>query len=104
MYITDVIYDDLNVQQMKSIRPTAQHRRVDLLITEADSQGYVRAHIVLPALVYGVASHALVRAGVSNSTSIQIPALIRAALYRRQAGMIGQGKSLWPDVHIDDSE
>ena len=104
MYITDTVYDDLNVQQMKSLRPTAHPRPVDLLITEADTQGYLRAHIVLPLLIYGVASQALVRAGVSHSTSIQIPTLIRAALDRGQAGMIGQGKSLWPDVHIDDSE
>ena len=76
----------------------------EAIITEADTQGYLRAHIVLPSLIYGVASHALVHAGVSHSTSIQIPTLIRAALDRGQAGMIGQGKSLWPDVHIDDSE
>ena len=102
LYITDTIYDDLNIEQLKSINPQALHRPVDLLITEADAEGYVRAHIVLPSLIYGVATHALVRAGVSNSISIQIPGLIRAALDRRQAGMIGEGKSLWPNVHIDD--
>ncbi len=75
-----------------------------MLIAEADTQGYVRAYIVLPSLIYGFATHRLVKAGVSNSISIQIPFLIRASLARKQAGMIGQGKALWPDVHIDDSE
>ncbi|RPD75004.1 NAD-P-binding protein [Lentinus tigrinus ALCF2SS1-7] len=102
LYISDTIYDDLNVEQIKSIRPNAQHRAVDVLIAEADAEGYVRTYIVLPALIYGIATHALVRAGVSNAHSIQIPALIRAALDRKQAGMVGQGKALWPDVHIDD--
>ncbi|RPD59610.1 NAD-P-binding protein [Lentinus tigrinus ALCF2SS1-6] len=102
MYVTDTIYDDLNVEQMKSINPNAYHRPVDVLIAEADAQGYVRAHIVLPSLIYGMATHALVRAGVSNNISIQIPWLIRAALDRKQPGMVGYGKSVWPNVHIDD--
>ncbi|TFK90669.1 NAD-P-binding protein [Polyporus arcularius HHB13444] len=102
VYPTDTVYDDLDVEQIKSIRPDAPHRPVDLLIAEADTQGYVRAYIVLPSLIYGFATHRLVKAGVSNSISIQIPFLIRASLARKQAGMIGQGKALWPDVHIDD--
>ncbi|KAI0701895.1 NAD-P-binding protein [Cerioporus squamosus] len=103
LYPTETIYDDLNVEQIKSISPEAPHRSVDLLITEADTQGYLRAYIILPSTIYGLAKHSLVRAGVSNGISIQIPYLIRASLARKQAGMVGQGKALWPDVHIDDT-
>ncbi|KAI0701894.1 NAD(P)-binding protein [Cerioporus squamosus] len=103
LYPTETVYDDLNVEQIKSIPLEAMHRTVDLLITEADTQGYLRAHIILPSTIYGFATHALVRACVSNGISIQIPFLIRASLARKQAGMVGQGKALWPDVHIDDT-
>ncbi|TFK90670.1 NAD-P-binding protein [Polyporus arcularius HHB13444] len=103
LYATETIYDDLNVEQIKSIPSEAPHRSVDLLIVEADTQGYIRAYIVLPSTIYGPATHSLVRAGVSNGISIQIPFVIRASIARKQAGMVGEGKALWPDVHIDDT-
>ena len=64
--------------------------------------GYVRTYIVLPSTIYGVASNALTEAGVQNPYSIQIPTLIRAAVSRGQAGMVGEGAALWNNVHIDD--
>ncbi|CDO74490.1 hypothetical protein BN946_scf184979.g45 [Trametes cinnabarina] len=87
MYATDVIYSDLNVEQIKSIPPTAFHRDVDLPIMQADEEGYVRAHIILPATVYGIAQGPLFEAGVSNPHSMQIPRLIRAALDRKLADL-----------------
>ncbi|KAI0327641.1 NAD-P-binding protein [Cubamyces sp. BRFM 1775] len=102
LFATETIYSDLDVEQLKSIPPTAIHREVDLAIMEADEQGYVRAHIILPSTIYGLAQGSLFDAGVSNPHSIQIPSLIKAALQRKQAGMVGLGKAIWPDVHIDD--
>ncbi|KAI0360218.1 NAD-P-binding protein [Trametes cingulata] len=101
-YATETVYSDLNVEQIKSIPPTALHRNVDLAIMEADAQGYVRAHIILPSTIYGIAQGALFDAGVSNPHSIQIPYLIKASLDRKRAGVVGPGKALWPDVHIHD--
>ncbi|KAI0707122.1 NAD-P-binding protein [Earliella scabrosa] len=101
-YATEIIYDDLNVEQIKSIPPTALHRNVDLLIFEADSEGYARTHIITPSTIYGLAKHPLVDAGVSNQHSVQIPIIVKASLDRKRAGVVGKGKSIWPDVHIDD--
>ncbi|OJT06574.1 hypothetical protein TRAPUB_2569 [Trametes pubescens] len=102
MYATETIYSDLNVEQLKAIPPTAFHRNVDLLIIEADTQGYARTHIIFPSTIYAIAEGSLFDAGVSNPHSIQIPYLIKAALARKQAGVVGKGKALWPDVHIHD--
>ena len=104
MYATETVYDDADVEQIKSIPDTAFHRNVDLLLVQADSEGYVRSHIIAPSTIYGIAQHSLVGAGIANSHSLQIPALIKASLARKRAGMVGEGKALWPDVHIDDSE
>ncbi|KAI0787443.1 NAD-P-binding protein [Fomes fomentarius] len=101
-YSTDTIYDDCNVEQIKSIPETAEHRQVDLRIVDADQKGYIRSHIILPSTIYGTANHELVVGGVSNPHSIQVPLLIRAALDRKRAGVVGKGRALWPDVHIDD--
>lgn len=103
-YATDTIYDDTNVEQIKSIPATALHRNVDLRVVDADQQGYIRSYIIIPSTIYGIAKHALVDAGVSNAHSIQVPSMIRASLARKRAGVVGKGKALWPDVHIDDSE
>lgn len=64
--------------------------------------GYVRTYIILPSTIYGLARGLLVDIGVSNNRSIQIPAIIEASLDRKQGGMVGQGKNLWPNVHIDE--
>ena len=52
--------------------------------------------IILPPLIYGIGT------GLFNRTSIQIPLLIRAALKRGKAEMIGPGEATWDNVHIAD--
>ena len=104
MYASDVIYNDMDLDQLKSIPDTAVHRNVELLLIRADEAGYVRSYNVLPTQVYSIAKHALVDAGVSNPHSVQIPLFTRASLLRGRAGMVGLGKALIPSVHIDDCE
>ncbi|KAL1944844.1 hypothetical protein VTO73DRAFT_2464 [Trametes versicolor] len=101
-YAAGTVYSDLDVELLKSIPATNLHRNVDLLVLEADTQGYTRSHIVFPSTIYGIAEGALFDAGVSNRHSIQIPYLIKAALARKHAGMVGRGQARWPNVHIDD--
>ncbi|KZT66769.1 NAD(P)-binding protein [Daedalea quercina L-15889] len=102
MFASDTVYSDLDVAQIKSIPPSAMHRDVDLAVIDADEKGYAHTFIVAPSTIYGFATHALAEARIANPVSIQIPSLIRASLDRRQAGVVGAGKALWPDVHIDD--
>jgi len=66
--------------------------------------GYVRTYIIAPSTIYGHATGRLVDLGIQNKSSIQIPILIKASLDRGQGGMVGEGKNLWPNVHIDDSQ
>ncbi|KIY44022.1 NAD(P)-binding protein [Fistulina hepatica ATCC 64428] len=102
MHKGDVIYDDSNVEQIESLAPSQPHRPVDLAITAADNEGYAKTYIILPSTIYGIATGPLVDAGIQNPYSIQIPSLIKAALDRGRAGMVGAGKAVWPHVHIDE--
>ncbi|KAF4596514.1 hypothetical protein EYR38_007901 [Pleurotus pulmonarius] len=102
LYHTETIWNDADPAQIATIAPTQPHRDVDLLIVDADKEGYVRTYIILPSTIYGLAQGRLVDIGVSNNRSIQIPAIIEASLDREQGGMVGQGKNLWPNVHIDE--
>lgn len=98
---TDMIYSDLNPDQMNALPDTAFHRNVELMVLDASSK--VKTHIVSPPTIYGIADHALVQKGISNSISIQVPTLIRAGIDRGQAGMVGKGLNVWPLVHISES-
>ncbi|KAL4243713.1 NAD(P)-dependent Metabolic Enzyme [Abortiporus biennis] len=103
MAITGEIYDDLNPDQIETLPPKALHRHVDLEVVAADKEGYVKSYIVLPSLVFGIASNVLVDAGLARKVSIVLPGSIRFALDRGEVGMIGKGLSVWNCVHIDDN-
>ncbi|EIW84048.1 NAD(P)-binding protein [Coniophora puteana RWD-64-598 SS2] len=95
-------YDDTDVEQMNSIPETQIHRNVDLLVVEADKQGYARTYIILPSVIYGVAQGPLFDGGIGNRHSITVPFLIRSAVGRGQVGVVGEGLSKWESVHIND--
>ncbi|KAH9895219.1 NAD-P-binding protein [Cubamyces lactineus] len=99
---TDIIYNDRDIEQLASIPRTQPHREVDLAVLAADQEGYVKTYLVLPSTIYGLAIGPLVDAGIMNPQSQQIPALITASIDRGRAGMVGEGKNIWPDVHIND--
>ncbi|KAI0768145.1 NAD-P-binding protein [Trametes elegans] len=93
MYGSDTIYYDSDTEQLDAIPITQPHRNVDLAVIAADKAG---------TALYGLASGPLVDAKIVNERSQQIPALIKASMDRRQAGMVGKGKNFHPNVHIDD--
>jgi hypothetical protein len=70
--------------------------------TEETAKGYVKTYIVLPGTIYGLASGPLVDLGIQNPRSQQIPRLIQRSLERGRAGMVGEGKNIWPNVHITE--
>jgi hypothetical protein len=98
---TDNIYSDLDPAHINALPDTAFHRDVELLVLSASPK--VRTHIITPPTIYGIADHALVRKGISNPSSIQLPALIRVSIGRGQAGVVGKGLNKWGNVHISES-
>ncbi|KAH9929443.1 uncharacterized protein B0H18DRAFT_211618 [Fomitopsis serialis] len=102
-YATETVYSDLNIDQLKSIPPTAFHRNVDLAVIGADEQGYARSYIIIPGVVEGIASGPVFEEGIAKRVSMQIPSLIKASLDRKRSGVIGPGKAIWPYVHVDDT-
>ncbi|WWC93591.1 hypothetical protein V866_000426 [Kwoniella sp. B9012] len=111
-YPNDIIYTDLNptpatkdspaLLSMTELPPTAPHRNVDLEILAADKAGTIKSYIVLPSTIWGKGVGEVYDKGLSNSFSDQIPTLIKAALDRGRAGMVGEGKNIWPHVKITD--
>jgi hypothetical protein len=56
----------------------------------------------MPSAVYGLATGRPVDLGIQNTQSMQIPMLVKAALDRGRAGMIGAGKNIWPHVEVHE--
>lgn len=103
-YLSPKIYSDLDIASIEALPPTALHRPVDLLIVEADTAGYVRTHIILPSIVFGIATGPLFDAGIANPHTVFFPLLIRAALKAGNVGVLGTGAPIWNCVHVDDRE
>ncbi|KAJ8456487.1 hypothetical protein ONZ45_g18699 [Pleurotus djamor] len=102
MYSYDTIWNDADPEQMATLPPTQVHRNVDLPILDADTAGYIKSYIIIPSTVYGIAQGRFVDIGIQNPHSIQIPTLIRSCLDRKQGGMVGEGKNIWPNVHVEE--
>ncbi|KAI5997250.1 hypothetical protein F5J12DRAFT_851731 [Pisolithus orientalis] len=94
LYPTDVIYDDLNPDQIDALAITQ--------LAQEYKENYVKAYIILPPTIYALAKTRFVGLGLQNPRSLQIPQLIRAGLLKGQGGMVGKGENVWPNVHIDD--
>ena len=102
-YVNEKVYNDLKIDEFKALPDESFHRSVDLAVINADVEGYARTYTILPPTIYGLATHAIAEAGISNPHSLQIPYLIRAALARKRAGVVGKGLARWRSVHIDES-
>jgi len=103
MHSNHTVYSDADADQLETLAPTQMHRNVDLMILDADQEGYCKSYIVLPSTIYGMPTGRLVDAGIQHKHSVQVPAIIRASLARGQGGMVGPGLNVWHHVHIDDT-
>ncbi|KAJ7229312.1 hypothetical protein B0H12DRAFT_1264549 [Mycena haematopus] len=93
---SEKIYEDLDCDDIRAILRNYVHREGDSMISEASVEGYIRGYVVMPPLIYGRGT------GPFSRTSVQIPALIRAALKLGHAIHVGPGLSMWNGVHVQD--
>ncbi|KAJ7930872.1 hypothetical protein B0H13DRAFT_876111 [Mycena leptocephala] len=95
-FASEKIYEDIDCADIRAIPKNYVHREADSMISEASVEGYIRGYVVMPPLIYGRGT------GPFSRTSVQIPALIRAALKLGQAIHVGPGLPMWNGVHIQD--
>lgn len=94
---SETLYNDMNPTHINTLPDAQPHRDVDLfIINAADANPLLKSVIVLPPLIYGIGT------GLFNRTSVQLPAIVRAALKRKKAEVIGLGEATWNNVHIAD--
>ncbi|KAJ7088129.1 hypothetical protein C8R44DRAFT_819520 [Mycena epipterygia] len=96
LFASQKIYEDIDCADIRAIPKTYVHRETDTMMSEASEEGYIRGYVVMPPLIYGRGT------GLFSRTSVQIPALIRAALKLGQSIHVGPGLSMWNGVHVQD--
>lgn len=92
MHSSDVVYDDYSPQL---VQPFKQARRdIDLMVLAAAEKG-IRSIVICPSLIYG-------QGRGLNTRSVQIPFLVDNARECGIVQIVGAGKNVWSNVHIDD--
>lgn len=92
-------YDDWNgVRELLNLPDDALHRNVDKIIIGVGpkSPDSVKVAIVCPPTIYRQGR------GTGNTKSIQVYRLAAAMLQRKNGFLIGEGKNIWHQVHVQD--
>jgi nucleoside-diphosphate-sugar epimerase len=92
------IYSDTadDIYEYEKGRDPYSQRITDLAVIEAGEELDIPTYIIVPSTIYGKGS------GPVATMSQQVPYLVRQAIKRRQAIVIGSGAGIWNHVHILD--
>lgn len=96
------IWHDDDPDQIETLEDNALHRDVELMVIDADKQGYVRSYIISPSTIWGRPTHVVAQTGITHRHSHQIPLLIRTSLARGNGGIFNEGKNIWDNVNTDE--
>lgn len=64
----------------------------------------MKSHLVIPPIVFGLSSGRLVDLGVQNRHSVAIPWILKGAVAEGKVRVVGEGKNIWGNVHVDERE
>ncbi|TCD67904.1 hypothetical protein EIP91_011838 [Steccherinum ochraceum] len=101
--IASKVYDDVADEAILAAIPeTARHRAGDIRLAAAHDEGFVKAYVIIPTLVYGLATGRFVDAGVQNPvpTSVMLLDAIRQA--RGVFGRVGPAKNIYATIEVHD--
>lgn len=85
----DRVYSDLDVAAIERLGTAHSQRKVHVKIIAAAEAGHVQSYIILPGTIFGISTES--GAGpIFNRHSNQMPALIRAGIKRKRAGLVGK--------------
>jgi hypothetical protein len=92
-------YNDWDgIDELLNLPDYAPHRPVDKIVLAAGlgSPETVKTAIVCPPCIYGTGR------GSGNTISIQAYRLAKAILRRKKGVVVGEGKNIWHEVHVQD--
>ncbi len=90
---TDDIYGYEQERQKGQLYP---QRTSELGVVDAGLETGVKVLVIMSPTIYGKGT------GVFNRSSIQVPSYVRTTLGNGQGVIVGEGKGIWDNVHVDD--
>jgi nucleoside-diphosphate-sugar epimerase len=75
---------------------TYPQRTTDITVIKTGLEVSVKTYLIMSPLIYGLGT------GPVNKLSIQSPTIIRDMIKHENAAVIGEGKAIWNNVHIED--
>ncbi|TCD65049.1 hypothetical protein EIP91_003287 [Steccherinum ochraceum] len=90
--------DDADTTTLSALPITAIHRAVDIPLASASQEGYIRAYVVAPPFIYGLATGRFVDAGLQNPVPTAVMVLARMACERGVFGRVGEAGNVWSAV------
>ncbi|TCD67969.1 hypothetical protein EIP91_011770 [Steccherinum ochraceum] len=101
-YASDKVYDDSDSTWLDSIPLQHFHRNADVPIAAAHNEGYLKAYVVAPPLIWGMATGKLADAGLQNPVQSGLLVLGRLSIQRGQVGCVGPMKNVWSTIEVHD--
>ncbi|KAK5166914.1 uncharacterized protein LTR77_007643 [Saxophila tyrrhenica] len=71
-------------------------RNSELGVVDAGIETGVKVLVIMSPTIYGRGS------GIGNTSSIQVPAYVKTTLASGQGVVVGEGKGIWDNVHVED--
>lgn len=56
----------------------------------------------MPSTIWGIVDDIFVKEGLQKPNSIQVPGMVKLAVELGKAVYVGEGKNVWPHVHVDE--
>lgn len=89
--------DDIyGYEKMRNEKHPYLQRTSELGVIDTGITTGVKTLIIMSPLIYGAGR------GLFNRSSIQVPSYVRASIKNGQAVVVGEGNSVWGNVHMDD--
>lgn len=90
---TDDIYGYEQERQKGQLYP---QRTSELGVVDVGVETGVKVLVIMSPTIYGKGT------GVFNKSSIQVPSYVKTTLANGQGVIVGEGKGIWDNVHVDD--
>ncbi|KAF9892997.1 hypothetical protein FE257_012408 [Aspergillus nanangensis] len=99
-FIEDRIFSDkediYTYEKAREANEVYYQRTTDIAVVETGEDLNIPTYIIMAPTIFGVSK------GEFNRFSVQLPAIIADALKTRQVKVIGEGRTVWTHVHVDD--
>lgn len=92
----DAADDIYSYEKARNEKSAYGQRTTELGVVDASEEKDVKTVVIMSPTIYGMGT------GYFNRRSIQIPGYVKATLLNGHGVVVGEGKGVWDNVHVED--